>query len=127
LDQPLQAIANLVLSSPRERHEICDSLKGLIECYPEEGIARIERILGRLMITVSEARNAPPPLTGDVLARMEAMSRDSSYDALKRVLTEIIAELARYKPREVFAAIQDLLGRLSSKDEAESEVKAQLV
>src|SRR5208337_4203964 len=79
------------------------------------------------MITVREARNAPPPLTGDVLARMEAMSRDSSYDALKRVLTEIIAELARYKPREVFAAIQDLLGRLSSKDEAESEVKAQLV
>jgi|GEM_PF-2999905 len=126
IDQLFLAIGDLA-SSPRDRHEICDSLKGLIECYPEEGIARIERILGRLMITVREARNAPPPLTGDVLARMEAMSRDSSYDALKRVLTEIIAELARYKPREVFAAIQDLLGRLSSKDEAESEVKAQLV
>jgi hypothetical protein len=125
IEQLFLAIGDLSMA-PKHRHEICERLKHLIACYPDEGIARVERILGRLMMTVREARNAPAPAE-DALARMEAMTRDSAYDALKRALSEMVEELARYKPREVFAAVQDVLGRLSSTDKAEAEVKGQLV
>jgi hypothetical protein len=125
IEQLFLAIADLGMS-PRHRYEISDDLKRLIECYPDEGIVRLERLLGRLMITVREARNAPPT-TGDALAAMEAQSRFSSFSALQRTLTEIVEELARHRPHDVFAAVQDLIGRLSSKDEADAELKARLV
>jgi hypothetical protein len=126
IDQLFGAIGDIRVT-PHRRFEICNDLKELIRCNPDEGIARAERILGRLMITVREAQNAPAPASGDALAAMEASSRDSSYDAVQRVLTKMVDELARHKPREVFAAVRDLLSRLSSKDEAEREAKGQLI
>ena len=125
IDRMLLAVGDLDIS-PDRRFEICNKLKDLIKCYSAEGMARIDRILGRLTMTVHESRNAPPPAAG-TMAALEAMNRDSSYGALKRVLTEIVDELARVSPAPVFTAVRDLLDRLSSKDEADAELKAQMV
>ena len=125
IDRLLLAVADLDIS-PDRRFQICDKLKHLIKCYPGEGVARIDRILGRLAMTVHESRNSLPPDAG-TMAALEAMNRDSSYGALKRYLAEIVDELARVSAARVFAAVRDLLDRLSSKDGADAELKAQLV
>jgi hypothetical protein len=125
IDRHLLALGDLDLP-PDKRHQVCDHLKRLIKRYPEAGLARIERILGRLSMTVREARNTPAPTAG-MLAAMEAHGRASSYAALNRTLTEIVEELAQASPQSVFPAVRDLLDRLGSKDEAEAELKAQLV
>jgi hypothetical protein len=125
IDRLLLGIADLALA-PDKRFDICDDLKRLIECYPGEGLARVDRILGRLTMTCREARNPQPPAAG-ALAAIETYGQSSAYEALKRVLTEILEQLAQASPTQVFPPVLDLLDRLNSKDEAEAVLKAQLV
>jgi hypothetical protein len=125
IDRFLLAVGDLALS-PDQRFHICDDLKRLIACYPGEGLARIDRILGRLTMTCREAHNPQPPAAGP-LAAIEAYGQRSAYGALKRILTEILEHLAQASPNQVLPAVLDLLGRLNSKDDTEAVLKAQLV
>ncbi len=119
IEQHLLVLGDLNIS-PRSRHEVCEDLKRLITHFPEVGLTRIERILGRLAMTVRESQNTPQ-------SRIESFEWEFAYTALNRTLTKIVKKLIDFNPQFVFDILLKLLNRLTSTDQADAKLKAQLV
>lgn len=109
------------------RNDIADKLKAIVKVYPAEGLSRLERLLGRLGMTIREAHHATGQGGGGVRAPLEAMSRRSAFEVLIRTLVQIIEGIAQARPEEGFEPVRGLLDRLDSKVEAEASLKAVLV
>lgn len=107
-----------------DRAEICDELEDAIEAFPQAAFDRLDRILGRLAMTIREAEQIPK----DGANYLEYMTNDTRRIQFNRLIGHIVKitrTLIRHAPQKAFPVITQTTHELSSKNDA--RLKAELV
>jgi hypothetical protein len=123
IDYLFNAMADVRLDV-EERAEICDELEDAVKAFPEAAFARLDRVLGRLAMTIREAEQIPKD-GADYLEYMANDTRRIQFDRLIGHIVKITRTLVRHAPQKAFPVITQTTRDLSSKND--TRLKAELV
>lgn len=109
-----------------ERSHIAEKLEDAVSSFPEHAFDKVDRLLGRLAMTIHEAdQQQPPKGEQDFMQYLEYQGQQAKFSRFIQSITKAIRRLIQYNPESVFPVITKLLGQTSSDDQP--RFKAELV
>ncbi|MGH7497139.1 MAG: hypothetical protein ACREOO_32715 [bacterium] len=122
-DTLYDAIGDLRLNV-RSRIKICDELNGVLRDHPQASSAKLDRVLGRLKITIRELENLPTKHT-DFNEELHISSQRTAYNRLISSISKSVDTLIRLEPLASFQQIKSFTDALDSK--IDSRLKSILI
>jgi hypothetical protein len=123
IDHLFNAMADVRLDV-EDRAEICDELEDAVKAFPQLAFDRLDRVLGRLAMTIREAEQIPKD-GANYLEHMTNDTRRIEFDRLIGHIVKITRTLIHHSPQKAFPVLTQTIHDLSSKND--TRLKAELV